>query len=70
MSELSTNIVGFVSEAWANSLEKIRHTLATVTDFPEYTEGNPGIAARMGVGRARIGRDCCGWLLPKREKKI
>jgi unsaturated chondroitin disaccharide hydrolase len=40
MSERSTEIDNFVGEAWAYSLEKIRHTLATLMDFPEYTEGD------------------------------
>jgi unsaturated chondroitin disaccharide hydrolase len=40
VSELSTHTVSFADEAWAYSLEKIRHTLATITGFPEYTEGD------------------------------
>src|SRR5258707_1204764 len=48
MTERSTEPVDFVNEAWAYSLEKIRHTLATVTDFPEYTEGDHWYCAADG----------------------
>ena len=48
MSEQSTEIDRFIAEAWAYSLEKIRYTLATVTDFPEYTEGDHWFCAADG----------------------